>query len=153
MFPFKRPNPKAHYFMRLGSDMVLLEAHGPEQTPYLRCTGGLTGHPAHLHGMTVLNASKKSTQTFRTVFLLCTKPLHSSLLITRILVRGECHFQNIWQFILFESHFFSAEAKKTGDYCYLFLPDNYPDGKGWHIADKSRKQPTENALTPIPLLF
>lgn len=58
------------------------------------------------------NASKKSTQTFRTVFLLCTKPLHSSLLITRILVRGECHFQNIWQFILFESHFFPLKPKK-----------------------------------------
>lgn len=74
--------------------------------------------------------SKKGRQTFRTAFLLCTKPLHSSLLITRILVRGECHFQNIRQFILFDSHFFfPTEAKKTGDYCCLFLPDKYQDGK------------------------
>lgn len=156
MFPFKRPNPKpitlwdlavTWYFWRLMalSRHLIWDVQGGWQDILL----------TYMEWQFYLekNASKKSTQTFRTVFLLCTKPLHSSLLITRILVRGECHFQNIWQFILFESHFFSAEAKKTGDYCYLFLPDNYPDGKGWHIADKSRKQPTENALTPIPLLF
>lgn len=108
---------------------------------------------------------KKSRQTFRTAFLLCTKPLHSSLLITRILVRGECHFQNIRQFILFESHFFSAETQKKGDYCYLFLPDNYPDGKGdtspikaennrqkmcWHRYHYSSKENNESGVdTPL----
>lgn len=83
MFPFKRPNPKAHYFMRLGSDMVLLEAHGPEQTPYLRCTGGLTGHPAHLHGMTVL-LRKKCIQKKQTNFQDSLPALHqtASLILT-----------------------------------------------------------------------